>query len=371
MLWAAILGGLILFLILWDTFETIVLPRTASQNFRLTKTYYRLFTTVWTGIARHTRQGRERELMMGAFGPLSLLLLLVVWACGLIVGFALLQWGLSSDISAPEASPGFGSYLYMSGSTFFTLGYGDVTPRSHIARVVAVGEAGVGFGFLAVVIGYLPVLYQAFSRRETAITLLDARAGSPPSAGELLRRYADANHMQGLTEQLREWEVWTAELMESHLSYPILMTYRSQHDRQSWLAALTMILDTCALIRLGERCGPGWEAGLLWQSEMTFAMARHACIDLSLVMRVNPRTPAKERMTPEIWLRLRTLISRSGLVICEGDAAYQKLSEMRGQYEPYVNGLATLLMLNLPDWLPEKELLDNWQTSAWEHEKHF
>src|SRR5258708_11148681 len=113
---------------------------------------------------------------------------------------------------------------------------------------MSVAEAGIGFGFLAAVIGYLPVLYQAFSRREIVISLLDARAGSPPSAGELIRRLAAAHSMDSIRHLLVEWERWSAELLESHLSFPVLRFFRSQHDNQSWLGALTPILDTSAIL---------------------------------------------------------------------------------------------------------------------------
>src|SRR5207248_7814739 len=120
------------------------------------------------------------------------------------------------------ADDSFATYLYFSGTTFFTLGYGDVVPTGTWGRLLSVVEAGIGFGFLAVVISYLPVLYQAFSRREIAISLLDARAGSPPSAGEFLRRLAAAGGAAGAGPLLAEWERWAAELRESHLSFPML-----------------------------------------------------------------------------------------------------------------------------------------------------
>src|SRR5262249_39624477 len=123
-----------------------------------------------------------------------------------------------------------GAYLYFSGTTFFTLGYGDVLPTSPLGRGLGVLEAGLGFGFLAVVISYLPVVYQACSRREITISLLDARAGSPPTAGELLRRLGAARELAAAGPLLAEWERWAAELLESHLSYPVLRYYRSQHD---------------------------------------------------------------------------------------------------------------------------------------------
>ena len=166
----------------------------------------------------------------------------------------------------------------MSGTTFFTLGLGDVTPATTAGRVLAVTEGGLGFGFLGVVIGYLPVLYQSFSRREAGISLMDARAGSPPTPSEMLRRHAEAGVMESLVEQLHVWEEWAADMMESTLSYPVLAFYRSQHDRESWLSSLITILDTCALIEVClDSTGPNeapWHKPLRWQAHLTFAMAR-------------------------------------------------------------------------------------------------
>ncbi len=125
------------------------------------------------------------------FGPLSLLGLLVSWVVGLIFGFALLHWSQGTPVHLPNEDHSFATYFYWSGGTFFTLGYGDITPSTVFGRVLAVAEAGMGFGFLALIIGYVPVIYQTFARRETMIALLDARAGSPPSAAQLLMRRAN------------------------------------------------------------------------------------------------------------------------------------------------------------------------------------
>src|SRR5262249_43342068 len=142
------------------------------------------------------------------------------------------------------------------------------------ARVVEVLEAATGFSFLALIIGYVPALFSTFSEREVAITLLDARAGSPPTALELLRRHGRWNAGEPLVALLREWETWTADLLGGYLSYPLLAYFRSQHEGQSWLAALTVLLDTCSLLVVGV----GY-AGREIQSEqarLTFGIARHA-----------------------------------------------------------------------------------------------
>src|SRR5262249_59014024 len=124
---------------------------------------------------------------------------------------------------------------------------GVATPGAGLVGALVVTEAGLGLGFLAAIIGYLPFIYGSFSKREVDISLLDSRAGPPPTAGELLRRHSYDGGRDALHQLLKDWELWSAELMESHLSYPVLAFFRSQHDNQSWIASLTAILDACAL----------------------------------------------------------------------------------------------------------------------------
>src|SRR6267142_5000251 len=223
----AVIPGLALILIiLWDAFETIILPRRVTRRIRLTGVFYRTMWSICSGLVRTMHNRKRREKYLGTFGPLSLLMLLTMWAVGLIIGYATVHWGLATTLNIPSERS-FATYLYISGETFFTLGYGDIVPQLPLGRAITVAEAANGFGLLAIVIGYLPVLYQAFSRREVNIALLDARAGSPSSAAEMLRRHSESGHMHDLDDVLHEWEHWSAELMESHLSYPVLCFFRS------------------------------------------------------------------------------------------------------------------------------------------------
>src|SRR2546422_11719550 len=188
----ATLGSIALILVvLWDAFEVIILPRRVTRRFRLTRFFYRTTWKPWAAAARRMSKSNRRELLLSFYGPVSLLFLLSLWAAGLILGFACLHRSLEIPIKMEDGGTGFLTYLYFSGSTFFTLGLGDVLARSWTGRLLTVLEAGMGLGFLGIVIGYLPVLYQAFSRRELNISLLDARAGSPSTAAELLRRHFD------------------------------------------------------------------------------------------------------------------------------------------------------------------------------------
>jgi hypothetical protein len=351
------LGVLTILVVFWDAFETLILPRRVSRRLRLARIYFRSTWSIWGRMSRMFRSPERHENFLSFYGPLSLLFLVAVWATGMIFGFALLQLGAGR--ARPPGSGSFATLLYLSGSTFFTLGLGDVTPANSFARAVTVVESGAGFAFLALVIGYLPLLYQGFSRREVRISMLDERAGSPPSAGELLGRRGTSYSVTG-PQFLRDWELWAAELLESHLSYPVLGYFRSQHDNQSWVAALTVILDGCSLVLTGIEGIPGGEARL------TFAMARHAAVDLASTFGTPPVPPTPDRLPAEDLERLRQLLRDRGLVLASGDEADSVLSDLRASYEPYVNALSRRLRMPLPSWLPPEGAADNWEVTAWE-----
>jgi Ion channel len=346
-------------LVLWDAFEAMLLPRRVTRQFRFARLFYVYSWRPWAALAGLFPPGKRRNAFLSLYGPLSILWLFGFWASGLIAGFALLQWSLGSPLHTPDGQYGLGEYGYFSGVTFFTLGFGDVTPARPLGRFLAVLESGLGFGFLAVVISYLPVLYQAFSRREVTISLLDARAGSPPTAAQFLSRLARYSDIARLDRFLEEWERWSAEVLESHISFPVLSYYRSQHDNQSWLAALTAILDTSALIVAGVRSADRSQA---W---MTFAMGRHVVVDLSQVYHVPPVRLEPDRLPPERLRALREHLKSAGLELKDGEVEDRRLAELRGMYEPFVNALSRYLLLPLPPVLSEGEPVDNWQTSAW------
>jgi ion channel len=353
---AVIAGILLIAVVLWDAFETIILSRRVSRRFRLARLFYRMTWTPWRALALRMRAGNPRENYLGIYGPLSLIFLLATWAFCLILGFALRSWGLGSAIAAPRGLDGFFAHFYLSGTTFFTLGFGDVTPLTRSGRFFSVIESGMGLAFLAMVISYLPILSQAFSRREANIALLDARAGSPPTAAELLRRHAGDN--DSLADLLAEWERWSAEVLESHISFPVLAYYRSQHDNQSWVSALTTILDTCALVIVGM------EGRVAGAARVTFAMARHAVVDLAQIFSPRKMGIGENRLHPMELARLRERLAESNLEILPMRDSETRLAELRSMYERHAEALSGYLLMPLPAWTPPSGAPDNWQTMA-------
>jgi hypothetical protein len=361
MLSLSLIAGIFLIVtVLLDAFETVVLPRRVQRSFRFTNWFYRNTWVPWARLSGRIKSNSRREAFLGYFGPLSLILLLGFWAVGLIFGFALIQFGAGEHIASGNQPITFALLIYHSGETFFTLGYGDVTPTSMLSRILSVVEAGLGFGFLGMVIGYLPTIYSSFSKREVEISLLDARAGSPPTAFELLARFGKTRDQSVLDKILKDWERWSAELLESHLSYTPLAFFRSQHYNQSWLGALTTILDTSSLLMAGI------DGVASDQAKLTFAMARHAVVDLSQVIhaRYDPQGP--NRLPAEELARLRKGLAERGLKLREGEEFEQKLSYLRSLYESYSQGIARNLIIALPPWIHPEKKRDNWQAGPWD-----
>src|SRR5271156_6590063 len=331
---AIILGVVIICVVLLDAFETVVLPRRVTRHFKLTAWFYRRTWIPWRNIAGRIRNFTRQQSFLGYFGPLSLIMLMAFWAASLILGFAMLQYGIGEHEQLSHEPITFARIIYHSGQTFFTLGYGDILPTSSLARALSVIEAGMGFAFLGVVIGYLPVVYASFSRREIQISMLDARAGSPPTAAELLTRLAGTPENPAIDQVvldgcLRDWERWSAELLESHISYPVLSFFRSQHSNQSWVGALTTMLDVTSLVLTGiEGVHPG-------QAKLTFAMARHAAVDLAQVVNAQYDPAAPERLPEAELAALRAALTAAGLRVRDDDYARDKLVKLRSMYEPY------------------------------------
>jgi hypothetical protein len=300
--------------------------------------------------------------MLGIFGPLGLVAILGLLSAGVILSYAGLHWAGSTYLGGPHPA-GFGSDLYFSAGAFVSASTPS-EPVGGLGKTLQIAEAANGLAFLAIAIGYLPALFQAFSRRESAVARLDPRAGSPPSPGRLLERSGERGGWAELDEYLLEWERWTAELMETHLSYPILGYFRSQHIEQNWLAALTTIVDASAY---ALAYGP---EGSTEAAELTFRIGSHALGDLGYTLSTrqverDPEPRSRDRLPPEDLDALRRRLEGSGLHSeTDEEACAERLAELRSTYEPFAIAMSRHLALDLPDWLPRGEVREEWHAAA-------
>jgi len=341
---ALLLAAILVLATLIDAFEVVLLPRPVRRRVRLNRYFFMFSWAVWARCAGWWPAGRRREDFLGVYGPLSVVMLFALWAASLIVGFGWMQWALQRLMSG-TGSDTLVDQIIISGDAFFTLGYGDSVPHHSLARLLVILEAGIGFGFIALNIGYLPVLYLHFTRRDLQLIEFSARAGSPPTAATLLGWHVH-DSPEALERWLRDWEIWGSDLLESHAVYPMLAFYRSQHEGHSWLGALAVVLDVCTLLIAGA------DDARRHQATATFLALRRILDEASEALRVAPvRQVSARRMDTEA-LRLITPTIRRILPNWHDDAAaLQAIRSLRGTYEPCLEGLSAYLLLHLPDWI--------------------
>jgi Ion channel len=342
--------GLLLWLgVMWDGFATVVLPRTVAPMRRLSGRFYKRSWYFWSLIGRWIRTEELRLSFLAIYGPLSVMLLLVIWAGLAVVAFALIYQGSGSRFQEAGSPVSFGTLLYMSGSTFLTLGLGDVTSADSLGRMFMVLEAATGFVFLGLIITYMPLLDQAYASREVGGLLLQSRAGKPASAVRLLRRHAGPDGSQILRGNLREGERWMAEILQSHLSHPVLCFYRAQHYGQSWLVSLTTIMDASALLIVGG------EGIVREQARLTYRMGLLLLADLTSALVLAVPTRVDTRLNESDLPALRAALSSAGIALRLGPTEGAELVRINHRYDVYLHAMARWLMITLPPWIPPAE----------------
>ena len=339
-------GLLFLSIALWDAFSTVVLPRTVSVVLRPARVSIHVGWRLWRYLGGWIGNRSARQSFLTAFGPLSVFVQLGLWAVMIVAAFALLHFGLETRLNPPASQDEIGTLFYLSGTTFFTLGLGDVVPLNPLGRALVVMEVGTGIVFLAMIISYLPMLEQAYAQREVGVQLLEARAGSPQSAVRLLRQFSKPASAETRTTALLEAERWAAELSQSHIAHSVLAYYRSQHLDQSWLISLTTLLDSCALLLVSRNEVPSYQA------RATFRVAVQAAADLARILGLTPDRTASKRLPPEDISRLCAALESSDLILPAETVVEARLNKLRGLYEPSVLALAAWLLVPLPGWIP-------------------
>jgi len=351
-------GGALVLSMLMEIFVAFLLPRRVKRDPKIVRSIFTFAWGPWRWMARRL-PAQAADTMLGIYGPFGLLLNLVLWVAAMMLGYACLQWAGGSHLTVGHAVS-FGNDLYFSAATMAASAPDGMGAHSTFARIVQVVDAGSGLAVIAIVIGYLPSLYQAFSRREATVSQLDARAGSPPSAGRLVLRSTQRDGWPALNRYLSGWETWVAELMETHLAYPVLAYFRSQHVNQNWLSAMCALLDACAFT---VSAAP---PGTVDSARFTFAIARHAVVDLSYSFHVEPSPPEVDRLPIEDLRELLRQLHEVGVEPGADEATIaERLTKMRSIYEPYINALGQRLELPLPQWLAPESPTDNWRTTQW------
>lgn len=230
-----LLGLTLVVATLFSAIRSFVLPR--SANDRMARILFLSLRFVFNKLMQPMRSYIQRDALMAYYAPIGLLLLPVFWLTLVLIGYMGMFWALD-NVSWHDA-------FRVSGSSLFTLGF--ATPNTTISAFMTFSEALIGLVLIAILIAYLPTMYSAFSRREATVTLLEVRAGSPPSAIEMFERFRRLHRLEELNEIWTTWEAWFSELEESHTSLAALAFFRSPRPHRHWVIAAGAVLDAASL----------------------------------------------------------------------------------------------------------------------------
>ncbi|MYS21782.1 hypothetical protein GTW78_16675 [Streptomyces sp. SID4948] len=231
-----ILGAAVLCAVVWSVLLTLVIPRPSRS--RLNRSVHWVVLQPFRFLADRTSNPAIKDKILAPAAPVAILAALLSWLLSLLVGYALLE----CSVSGLDLRAGFEE----AGSSLFTLGFAGDRARGALT-VVDFFAAASGMIIIGLQVGYLPALYGAYARRETEVTLLQARTGTPSWGPEILVRYAQVDLLDSIDQLFRDWERWAADVSESHTSYPALVQFRSPQPARNWLIALLAVLDAASL----------------------------------------------------------------------------------------------------------------------------
>ena len=353
-----LVGCVLVALVLHDIFQSVVVPRWSSRRWRIAPVFTDRLWPLWRNLAHRKPEGDAREDFLGTFAPFALMLTLVLWVSCLLLGFGIIFWSLRYHFTPTVHSPG--EAIYIAGVTLLTIGFGDYAPTDLFARTLALMAGASGLAVFALVISLLFTLYNAFERREVLALGLDARAGSPPSGVALLENYSQLGLLEKLPDFFDQWELWSAQVLQSHIAYPILLFFRSSHDNESWLASLGAVLDSATLLLTTVAPCSNCGATPIGSAHLMFRMGTHTVVDLSHWMgfRFDEEANAPVGVERSEFDLARARLQRAGFSLRPADQAWEDFKKHRAQYAAGLNEMAKHFAAPPAQWIGDRSMID-------------
>lgn len=340
---AFLLGSLCLALVLWDVFQTIVVPRPTPGRFRITRYLIAPTWRWWRALGARSRSDLGRDQFYGLYAPAAVIMLLVAWLLLLTVGYGLVLFAVRADLA--PAPPDLISSIYLGGNSILTLGSAGVVAVGPLGRLFTLLAAATGLGVVALAVTFLFSLYGSYQRREALVVMLQARAKAPPSAVTLLETYGRLGLVGDLPALFSEWERWSAEVLDSHVAYPILCYFRSSHDNASWISAIGAVLDAACLVLTTIREVPRGPAKLLTR------VGGHLVEDVANYFRLQGDGVGVERAAfDDAYSRL----AAAGYDLEDANIAWRAFERVRATYAGRLEALAAFWATPAPIWLGER-----------------
>jgi Ion channel len=350
-----VIGGLFLIWVaLRDIFLSVVLPRAVDRRLRLSAAVNRGLWRFWKLLAKAYHAEDRREAFLGMFAPFTLMAELALWVVVLVWGFGTLLYGLPNAFHGTVTYP---SALYFAGASLLTIGYGDITPAGNWARLAALAAGASGLAVVALTASFLFSIFGAFRRRESFVVALGARAGSPPSGVGLLAIAGYTSLYGDLSAVFRDGQAWAAELMESHLAYPILAYFRSSHDYESWVTTLGTLLDAATLLMTAvEPSSAPERSTVAGQARIFFNVGRHAAHDLTHSYGLGPASNVG--VDRAAFEHACDRLSQAGFPIRDRGTAWQQFCDLRAVYAAHLQALSGWLAVPALRWGADHSLVE-------------
>jgi Ion channel len=344
-------GVVLLAAVSFDLFQSVVLPRPAARRIQLARLIVRPMWRVWRWLFLRGSKVERTEARLATFGPLALITLFAVWGFALVIAYSLMIYAVRDQFRPPLLD--YATSFWVSGTTLVPLAYGDFVPEQGVSRILIFLESASGVGVAALAITLLFELYGSFRSREESVVALDALAGAPPSAVQLLETAAERGMDGILKETFDEWRKWSAMVLESHLAYPLLVFFRSSHDNEAWINSFGAVMDAAGLIITSTDHDSRGAARLM------FTVGNHLVEDLTWVLRLktSPDAIIERSEYAAAAARLKT----AGYNVTDGDLAWEKFSHFRAKYASTLNLIAQLLSAPPAQWVGDRSYLPHRQ----------
>ncbi|MBV9103579.1 MAG: two pore domain potassium channel family protein [Candidatus Eremiobacteraeota bacterium] len=339
-------GAFIVLAVLVDVFLSVIVPRAVGRRYRLSAHIVPPLWRVWRALAINVRDEDRRENVLATFAPLVLVALLAMWVAGLVIGYGIILYAVREQL---RPVPDLGASLYFAGSSLLTIGYGDIVPIASFPRIVSLAAAASGLGVLAVTTAFLFQLFSAFQQREVFVVSLSTQAGQPPSGVTLLENHARLGIVDDLGNVFTEGQRWSAQVMESHMAYPMLSYFRSSHDHESWVATLGALLDAATLMVSAVDGGP------IGKAKLMNGMGRHATHDLGQYFSLpTGSSVGVERHEFEV---ARARLAEAGYRLTSADEAWERFASLRATYATPLDAMARWWRIPPAEWVGDRSLL--------------
>src|ERR1700686_3028506 len=321
--WGEILGGIALLLvILYDIFQSVVLPRPAINKLATVRYLVRGIYWMWRWVGNRMDSIPRRERWLAAYGPVAVLPIFISWGLALGLAYGLIIDGVRDEMRPVPDS--FGTSVYISATTLVPLSYGDFVPQGVPARLATIAESATGVILGALAITLLFSLYESFQRREELVVTLDAFAGAPPSGVQMLETAASHGMPEELIKTFDDWKQWAAAVLESHLAYPVLFYFRSSHDNEAWLNSFGAVLDASTLVMSSV------DEDVESAAKLMFTVGNHLVEDLAWYFRyASSSDPFVDR---EEFDQAIARLKVAGYTVRPPDAAWEQFSHLRAKY---------------------------------------